>query len=146
MIATLGNLNVAPDALLHAGPQRARELVDLGARIVDIELPDHGVPGPLEQRGDRVAEGRAAAMAHVQGPGGVGGDELDVHPDAIARIAPAVALSGGENRLEHRGKLGFGEEKVDEPGARDLNLAHRARRQLQRRDEALGYGAGRLLQ
>ena len=133
MIAALGNLNVAPDALLHAGPQRARELVDLGARIVDIELPDHGVPGPLEQRGDRVAEGRAAAMAHVQGPGGVGGDELDVHPDAIARI-------------EHRGKLGFGEEKVDEPGARDLNLAHRARRQLQRRDEALGYGAGRLLQ
>src|SRR3989442_8150626 len=69
MIASLGNRRRAPDRLLHAGPQGARELVDLGPRIVHVELARHGVTRPLEQRRNAVAQFRTAPLPHVPPPG-----------------------------------------------------------------------------
>src|SRR5256884_5328387 len=66
MIASFRDRRRAPDRLLHAGPQGARELVDLGPRIVHVELARHGVTGPLEQRRNAVAQRRTPPVPYVQ--------------------------------------------------------------------------------
>src|SRR5213078_5260211 len=98
------------DPRLHA----QRQKIDLGAAIVVIEFARYAPPRPVEQRRDRVAQGRLAAVAYVQRTGGIGGDELDIDGLALPGIAPAVALARRQHGLEHARELGFGEEKVDE--------------------------------
>src|SRR5260221_12291883 len=89
VIPPLGNLlGVAahlPDAGLHA----ASEVHDLGARVVVVELARHLPPRPREQRRDRIAERCLAAMADMQGAGGIGGNELDIGGAAPARLSSA---------------------------------------------------------
>jgi hypothetical protein len=47
--------------------------------------------------GQAGAEGRAAAVAHVQGAGGIGGDEFDLDLLALLRIAAAEAFRGAQD-------------------------------------------------
>ena len=58
---------------------RERELLDLRAGVVVVELARDLVALRLEQRRDRVAERRLAAVADVQRAGRIGRDELDLH-------------------------------------------------------------------
>ena len=59
-----------------ADGQALAELLDLVARVVDVELTGHIVTGPVQAGGQAVAQSAAAGIAHVHGTGGVGGNEL----------------------------------------------------------------------
>ena len=48
VIAALGNDGRPATLLLYPGPEALDQPVDLGAGIVDVELPGDGVAGPLE--------------------------------------------------------------------------------------------------
>ena len=55
-----------------AQPGRQGEDVDLPARVIHVVLAADGMPGCAQQRGQRRAVGRLAAVADVQRPGRVG--------------------------------------------------------------------------
>ena len=61
---------------------RSREHVDLSARIVDVILALHAEPSLGEQRGQRIPDHRAAAVADMHRTRRVGGNEFDI--DALA--------------------------------------------------------------
>ena len=62
--------DVLAERLAVAQVRRAGErLSTCAAGIVDVVFAHHLVPGELEQRGERIADHRAAAMAHVHRPG-----------------------------------------------------------------------------
>ena len=63
-----------------------RQLVDLRAGVVVVELARHRVALRLEQRRDRVAERRLAAVADVQRPGRIRRNELDLHLLGLVRF------------------------------------------------------------
>src|SRR3989441_2358288 len=130
------------DPRLHA----ARQAQNLRAAVVVVELARHAPARPLEQRRDRVAQGRLAAMADVQRTGGIGGDELDVRGPAPPSVAPAVPLAGGQHGREHARQLRLGQEEVDEAGPRDLHLFHITGGELERADQLVGDGTRRLPQ
>src|SRR3989441_10439251 len=85
-------------------------------------------------------------MADVQRTGGIGGDELDVRGPPPPRVAPAVALAGGQHGREHARQLRLCQEEVDEAGPRDLHLFHVTGGGLERADELVGDGTRRLPQ
>ena len=72
--------------LAVAQVDRAGELVDLGAGVVDVVLARDGEAGLLEQRRQRVADHGAAAMADMHRPGRVGRDVLDIDRRAACPI------------------------------------------------------------
>ena len=53
---------------------------ELAAAIVDVVLAHDRVLGELQDTRDRVAQGRPTPSRGGDGPGRVGGDELDVDP------------------------------------------------------------------
>ena len=55
-----------------------REHIDLAARIIDIIFARHPMPGIFEQARQRIAHHGAAAMAHMHGARGIGGDIFDI--------------------------------------------------------------------
>ena len=61
-----------------ADGQALAELLDLVARVVDVELTGHVVAGPVQAGGQTVAQGAAPGVAHVHGAGGVGRDKFHV--------------------------------------------------------------------
>jgi hypothetical protein len=67
--------------------------VDLLAGIVVIELARYRAALPLEQRGDRIAERRLAAMADVQRAGRIGRNELDLDLLRVRRGLAAKSLA-----------------------------------------------------
>ncbi|MNM75754.1 hypothetical protein D3C81_875500 [compost metagenome] len=95
---------------------------------------------PRQQVGERVAQRRLAAVAHVQRAGRVGRDELDQHLAMHAALACAVVVALGQHRAQHLGLGGGGQAQVDEAGTGDLHgldQALRARIGLHRGDDAL---------
>src|SRR6185295_11388035 len=80
VVAALGNRQRVACELTHPSPQALGQPVNLHAGIVDVELAGNSVPGPLEERGDRVAQRGATTVTHMEWSCGVGGDELYVHP------------------------------------------------------------------
>ena len=101
-IAVLRELARFAEDLLGARADRHGEILDLRAGVVVVELARDLAALPLQQVGERVAERRLAAVAHVQRPGGVRGDELDHHALAVARVAATVAPGGGEHVRRRR--------------------------------------------
>ncbi len=128
---------------------RQREIGDLHAGVVVVELARHLPPLGAEQVGERVAERRLARVAKVQRPGGIRRDELHHHPMAgvLRRGAETVALA---QRLAHHVALGGGgDAQVDEAGSGDfgrLDQFGRGRVDLQRVDDGRGDVARVLLQ
>ena len=92
----------SPERLAVAQEGRAGEHVDLRAGVVDVVLARHLVAGEGEERGERIAEHGAAAVADMHRPGRVGRHVLDV--DLLPRALPAAAEAG----------------RVGERGAQDL--------------------------
>src|SRR5256886_14721385 len=66
------------------------------------------------------------------------GDELHVHSPPLPPVAAAIAVARRQHRLEDARELGFSQKEVDEPRARDLDLADQTLWQLERRDQPLG--------
>src|SRR5437899_855040 len=125
VIATLWKGGGAATQLSDPRLHTPRQLHDLGAAIVVIEFARDAPPRPVEQRRDRIAQRGLPAVAYVQRTGGIGRDELDVHGPALAGVLETV--------------LAAGEEEVDEPRSRDVDLANDALGKLERRDQALGH-------
>ena len=75
-----------------------RQIVDLHTGIVVIELARHLPALCFEQGRDRVAQRGLAAVAHVQGAGGVCRNELDQDGPAPSGFGSAVARAGGMHR------------------------------------------------
>ena len=86
LIALLGDLGGEPARLTNPRLHAAREIHDLAAGIVVIELAAHAPAGPLEQCRDGVAEGSLAAVANVQRAGRVRRHELHVERRAVADV------------------------------------------------------------
>ena len=72
----------------------AGEHVHLRTRIVDVVFPGDLMAREGQQFGQRIAEHRAAAMAHMHRAGRVGGDELHIHlhPGALPDAAEAIGV------------------------------------------------------
>ena len=125
VIPALGNLERRRRrARARAPATLAREILDLHAGVVVVELARHLPAGPLEQRADRVAERGLAAVADVQRAGGIRAHELDDH-----RLARAASSGRTRRRratsavmpLRHGARV---EPEVDEARAGDLRARH----------------------
>src|SRR6185503_6371587 len=120
MIGDLRKTNRLARLFSDAHPNAHREILDLRARVVVVELARHAPAGPLEQRGDRVAKGRLTTVTDVQRPGRIRRDELHVHGLATARIAAPIAHIGAEERREPARHDVRVHPEVDEPWTRDF--------------------------
>ena len=141
-VAAVGDGGLAPEEAQVAGVQRLREEGRLRARVVHVVLALDRVAGGGERGGERVADGGAAPIAHVQRSRGVGGDELDLR-------APSRAdgdVGEGRAALDDAVHLGLqeavGEAQVDEAGGGGAGLLHEAVGG-QARGHGLGDGEGR---
>ena len=77
--------------------ERAGQRVDLAAGVVDVVFAGDGEAGLLQQRRQRVADDRAAAVADVQRAGRIGRDVFDVDRPPGADGGVAVGGAGGED-------------------------------------------------
>ena len=121
---------------------RARERIDLSARVVDIIFAGHCKAGEGEKIGERIAEHRAPAMADMHGAGRVGRHIFDVHRFPFADRAPAVSGALFEHHAQHARPKGRGKRQIDEAGSRDVDLVDVTVGGEQRHDP-LGQGTGR---
>ena len=80
------------------------------------------MPREFEQAGERIADHRAPAMAHVHRPGRVGGDIFDIDADPLAKRRAAIIRARRSDRGDLVAPGVVGEAQVDEarPGDRDL--------------------------
>ena len=96
-------------------------LIDLPTRIVDIIFADDLVPGEFEQPGQRVADHRPTAMAHVHRARRIGRDVLDI--DRLARTdhRAAVIAALADDRIQFFAPHRVVEAQVDESRPGDLD-------------------------
>ena len=120
-IEALGDRDRLTERLAVAQEGGAGEHIDLRAGIVDVVLARHRPAGGGEQVRERVAEHRAAAVADMHRPGGVGRDVLDVDRTARHLSAPE-RLALAERRPDHRMIDVRREPQVDEAGAGHARL------------------------
>src|SRR2546421_7304778 len=113
--------DVLAERLAVAQESGARQGVDLGAGIVDVVLACYGVTGERKQVRERVTEGCPAAVTHVQGPGWVHRNVLDIDRFAEAEICSPVTRSrlqdGGNDALPE----GWPEAQVQKARPRHLD-------------------------
>ncbi len=122
VVAFLGPAGAARPDALRARLDGERELLDLRARVVVVELARDAVALRFEEGRDGVAEGRLASVADVQRAGGIGGDELDLHLSARLVRRASVACAFLEDTA-HDPRFGDGPQgEVDEPGAGHLGF------------------------
>src|SRR5699024_7592959 len=83
----------APGACLH----RAGHAGDLCTGAVVVDLAGHVVAGRVQQAAGAGAGGRTTTMAHMQWPGGVGGNEFGLHLLAASDEATAEGIAAVEH-------------------------------------------------
>ena len=110
---------VLPQRFAVAIEHRPGKRLELGAGVVDVVLAGDREARLLQQRHQRVAEHRAAAVPDVQRSGGVGRDVLDI--DRLAGAKPGIAIGGA-------GPQHLGEPRVPEPRGRSQVDEARPRR------------------
>ncbi len=132
--------------LLVARPDAPGQKVHLAARVVVVELPVHLPAGALQERADGVAQGRLAAVAQVQGPGGVGADPLHHDGLALPRGAAAVPLVLLQDEPEVVGHRGRRQAEVQEARAGHLHAGDAGLLPVQGFGELLGDLTGSALQ
>ena len=127
-VIALRDRDDAAERLEVAQMDRPRERIDLPASIVDVIFARHVESGVGEQRRQRIADHRPAAMPHVHRPGRVGRDIFDV--DRLARPHRRAAIVGavGEDRAEFglpdaRIEADVEEARPGDLGARDVGDA-----------------------
>src|SRR5205814_6764097 len=99
-IAVVGKRHRLSELLEHARLERARERLELRARVVDVVLGRH--PGALRalQARARYADGRGAGIDDHERARRVRGDELETDAAAARGLAPAVVVRRGEDLAE----------------------------------------------
>ena len=118
------------------------KLVDLVARVVDVELLPGVAAVPLEHVGQGVPQHAAPGVAHVHGAGGVGGDELHHDllpvPLGVGAVLSPLPLHVGKDLLVPLGAQG----EVQKTGTGNLHLLEVAPLQVQVVHDGLGDGPG----
>ena len=127
-IPVFGKRRVLAQDLLRARAHRHREILDLLARVVVVELARHLRPLPFEQRGDGITQRGLPAVADVERAGRVRGHELDHDAFTVAHVAAAEALASGENFADDSLARRRGEKEIDESRARDFRPGEPVRR------------------
>src|SRR5207253_3503582 len=124
VIAVLREMRVLAQKLLCPRTNGKREILDLRARIVVIELAQNRVALPFEQRRDGVTERRLAPMSDMQRPGRIRRDEFHDDPLAGVRIAAPESIAEDEHAGNDRLPLGRRKTKIDEAGTRRFDGGH----------------------
>ena len=140
VVAVLGEgVVLLPQHDLHiAGVDGHGELVDLVARVIDVELPPHVVARPGKHAGQGVAQHAAPGVADVHGASGVGGDELHHHLFTVALVHRAVGVTLGLDVGQHLAIPLAAQSEVQKAGASDLHLVKEGARQVQVVHNGLG--------
>src|SRR5690606_35213414 len=98
-----------------------REVVDLHAGVVVVELAAHRPAVGVEHARDAVADHAGAAVAHVQRSGGIGRDVFHAGSASGAGVVAAVARALGV-QLDQLPAPGLGREaEVQEAGPGDVD-------------------------
>ena len=121
VVAVFGKRRLLAQQFLGARTHRDREILDLLARIVVIELARHRKALRREQAADRIAQRRLPAMADVQRTGRVGGHEFDHHRFAQVRARQAERVELGEHPRDNRLPRRRRQHDVDEARAGDVD-------------------------
>ena len=79
---------------LHAQPHGKAQDAHLATGVVDVVFGLHVEAGLAQQAGQAVAHGGAAAVAHVQGAGGVGGNVFHQGLAALAHTRSCARSAG----------------------------------------------------
>src|SRR5690606_4873952 len=120
-LALLGPAGAVRADAARARLHRLRQVLDLHAGVVVVELALHVPAVGREHARDAVADDRGAAVAHVQRAGGVGRDVLHA---GHAATAADVAAVGGALRM-HLAQLArpgvLREAEIEEARAGDLD-------------------------
>src|SRR5690606_7302312 len=114
-------LRVAGPVAPGAGLGGQRQVVDLHAGVVVVELAAHVPAVGLEHARDAVADRAGAAVAHVQRAGGVGRHVLDARGAAAAAVVAAVGRALGVHLRQLPAPCAGREAEVQEAGAGDLH-------------------------
>ncbi len=122
-------VTVAGEGQLHASQFQVTQVdtggedIHLPARIIDVVFTVHVETHGTQQVRHRGAIGGAAAVAHVQRAGGIGGHEFHLHRLAPAQLTATVVGTAFED-LSHHAMPGIAAEvEVDETGTGDFHLA-----------------------
>ena len=121
VVAVFGKRRRLAQQFLGARTHRDREILDLLARVVVIELARHRVALRREQAADRIAQRRLPAMADVQRTRRVGGYEFDHHRLAQMRARQAERIEFGEHPRDNRLPRRRRQHDVDEARAGDVD-------------------------
>ena len=136
-IAVRGKRDRLPAALQVPQPYAQREDVHLAARVVDVVLALHVVPGRFEEVRDAGAVRGAPSVPDVQRAGGVRGHELHLDAAAFAERRAREPRAFAEDAAHHRGERLRRDAEVDEAGIGDRDRGDRGRFRQPRHD-ALG--------
>ncbi len=125
IIAGIEALRNRPDVfaerLAVAQIGRARQRIDLGSGVVDIELARYPISGEFQQRAECVAEHRAPTMADMHRPSGIGGDIFDIDLFARAEVAAAVILAACQDGAQLLDPGLPAQRQIDETGTCDVD-------------------------
>ena len=121
MISAFWNRSFTAAERGDAGLNARREIVDLHAGVVVIELARHLPAGRLEQRRDRVSERRLPAVTDVQRPGRVRGDKFDVDGLTVSNVRLSKIFIRADNIAHALGDELRIETEVHEPRTGDVD-------------------------
>ena len=114
-------MRVLAKQLLRACADRKREILDLRTCVVVIELARHAVTLPFEQRRDRVAQRRLAAVTDMQRPRRIRRHEFDDDALALVNVAATEAIAKSQHMRDDRATLDRRKSEVDESRTRDVD-------------------------
>ncbi len=146
VVAALGDLRGLACQLEEPRVHRLAELIDLAPHVVDVELAVHAVAGPLEERGDRVAERGAPAVPDVERAGRVGRDELHHDGEPAPQVAAAIRAACAHELAQLPVQEGVAEPEVDESVPGDLRRIDAEGRKVDALEQPLGDLPRRLSQ
>ena len=104
----------------RAGLHRQRQIIDLLAGVVVVELALYGPARGFQQSAQRVANGCAPPVAHVEGACWIGGHKFHLHPPPTAGVSPPICRATLENGAHDLGVVAGVDTKVDKAGAGDV--------------------------
>ena len=138
MVAVLWDLIiVAPEELEIARLHRFAEVFHLIAGIVDVVFLVADIAGFVQHSRQRITEGAAAGIAHVQEPRWIGADKFHLHTLAAAGVRLAVVGVFLLDGRKHTVQPAWDEVEIDKARSGDLHALHESR-QIDAADDGFG--------
>ena len=125
-VAVGGHLHRLAEVLGVAGPDAGKEGEHARAGVVDVVFALDLVAGLGEHVGQRVAQRAAAAAADVQRAGGVGADELHLHPGPVPRSTSPKASPASRMSSTCWASQSSASVKLMKPGPASVTLPRKA--------------------